>query len=182
MNKYLISLFLIILFTGCEIDLKEKEIMLTKVKNNLTDNLYCSVGDSQYYIRIKNNHKDALVIDFPSHTEGACYVSSREQYYNFNEAKDSIYFYSVGIGDNWGKPKHDTIFPNEAKYYHSYLDYVGKDFIQLDYEYSLLNNRDTFLYFTMLVYYDKSSKEFRQMDFIVPDGTSKMKIASIFEE
>ena len=182
MSKYIIGLFLLILTIGCEKELKEKDIILTKEKNNITNNLYCSVGDSQYYIRIKNSYKDTLIVDFPSHTEGKCYVSSREQYYNFNETKDSISFNSVRIGDNWGEPKYDTIYPNEVKYYYSYVEWrsIGTDFIQQYYSYSFLNNRDTSLYFTMLIYNDKTSKEFKQMDFIVPDGTIKMKIEPMF--
>jgi len=178
MDRLLIGLFLLIINIGCEKDLKEKDIILTKENNSVTSNLYCSIGDSQYYIRIKNSYKDTLIIDFPSHTEGKCYTSSREEYYNFNETKDSIYFYSVGIGDNWGEPKYDTIFPNEIKYYYSYIEWSsgGKDFVQQDYAYSFLNNRDTSLYFTLLIYNDKISKEYKQMDFIVPDGTSKIKI------
>lgn len=166
---------------ACGNENKQKEIELVKVRNNSDKNTYCSLGKSKYFTKIKNLHNDTLVVSFPSHTEGKCYVAIREEFYNFNTTKDSIYFYSTGIGDNWGTPKYDTILPKEVKYYYSDIEWShgGHDFIRLGYPYYKLGSMETNpFHFTLLIYHDKKNKEFEQVDFYIPNDVDKFKSPS----
>lgn len=134
-------------------------------------------------IRIKNSSSDTLLFSVAKEGDSKCYFYQNVKLYHSNTTRDSLFFYSVSMGDDFGKLTYDTLLPGNVIYYLEDKNHIKEiielgNYAQFSYYYNKPNDNKTYS-LKMILNYNEDEKLLKQIRSTIPSNVKAFSIEEL---